>query len=298
MTHREPDSADKSWRHSAAMPGRQLSRASPAKPDAATLSRLYAEHAMSLAELARCFGVVPATIHNWLVAAGVPKRPGAATARGEVDTEEVRRLYVDEGQSAADIADRLGCSTSAVYHRLTGAGVPRRSRGSRRTAHPGDAVLRRLYSEQGLSLRQIAYRHDVSYQGVRGWLLAAGIERRPPRTPAPTFNPEEPAKLYGEGWTAPEIARRLGCSPATVYRRLQEAGVTRRPVKPSIGRDQLVAGLAAGLSAPDMAAAHSVSVSCVCRALAREGLATASQGERRRLARWYADRVEAVDPTP
>jgi hypothetical protein len=66
-------------------------------------------------------------------------------------------------------------------------------------------------------------------------------------------------------------------------------------VKPSIARDQLVIGLATGLSAPDMAAAHGVSVSCVCRALAREGLATTSQDEKQRLAGWYADRVEAVD---
>lgn len=250
---------------------------------------------MNLAELARRFGVVPTTIHNWLVAAGVPRRPGAASPRGELDTEEIRRLYVDESHSAADVAVRLGCSTSAVYYRLARAGVPRRSRGSRRPAVPSDGVLRLLYSEQGLSLRQIAHRHDVSHQAVRGWLLAASIERRPARTPAPTFNPEEPAKLYDEGWTAPEIARRLGCSPATVYRRLQEAGVARRPVKPSIAREQLVIGLATGLSAPELAAAHGVSVSCVCRALAREGLATTSQDEKQRLAGWYADRVEAAD---
>jgi hypothetical protein len=57
-------------------------------------------------------------------------------------------------------------------------------------------------------------------------------------------------------------------------------------VTPWIGRDQLEEGLAQGLSAPEMAAAHGVSVSCVCRALAREGLMTASQAVQQESARW------------
>ena len=87
----------------------------------------------------------------------------------------------------------------------------------------------------------------------------------------------EIADGYRGGRTINELARELGCSPATVYRRLEAAGVTRRPTPVAIEREALLEGLAAGLSAPAIATANGVSVTAVCRALAREDLLTASQ---------------------
>lgn len=49
--------------------------------------------------------------------------------RGNSNSEEVRRLYLEEGLTAEAIASRLGCGASTVYRRLARLGVPRRGRG-------------------------------------------------------------------------------------------------------------------------------------------------------------------------
>jgi hypothetical protein len=81
------------------------------------------------------------------------------------------------------------------------------------------------------------------------------------------------------------IADRVGCSPSTIYRRLEAAGVYRRPASPRVSRRDLIKALDRGQSAPDIADALGVSVSCECRALAREQLMTRGQAfkQRRRL---------------
>ena len=58
-------------------------RRSP-RPDAASLRRLYVEEGMTVAALAARLGVVTQTAHNWLVAAGVPRRVSPASARADL----------------------------------------------------------------------------------------------------------------------------------------------------------------------------------------------------------------------
>jgi AraC-like DNA-binding protein len=120
---------------------------------------------------------------------------------------------------------------------------------------------------------------------VHGWLIAAGVDRRPPGASAVGGDGEDPVALYRAGWSAPVIADRVGCSPSTIYRRLEAAGVYRRPASPRVSRRDLIKALDRGQSAPDIADALGVSVSCVCRALAREQLMTRGQAfkQRRRL---------------
>lgn len=73
---------------------------------------------MTIAALAARFGVAPQTVHNWLVAAGVPRRPSPATVRRDISDDEIVRLYVDGCLSAAEVAEQLGCSARLVYVRL------------------------------------------------------------------------------------------------------------------------------------------------------------------------------------
>jgi transposase len=262
---------------SVAVPG------SAGRPDVATLSRLYVDDELTIAALAALFGVAAQTVHNWLVAAGVPRRPSAAAPRSDISDEVLVRLYSRGGLSAAEISVRVGCSPSLVYSRLARLGVVRRSRAFRR-GRPADAELAHLYTERGLSLRQIGELYGVSARAVRGWLIAAGIDRRRPGAAPVDCTDRECVELYQAGWSAPDIAYRLGCSSATVYRCLDAAGVPRRRVTPRISRQELVAALDRGLSAPAIAAAVGVSVSCVCRALTREGLVTVSQAAKQRRA--------------
>jgi Homeodomain-like domain len=138
-------------------------------------------------------------VHNWLVAAGVPRRPNAVTPRRDVDDDEIRRLYCDEHPSGAEIGKLLGCSADLVYFRLARLGIERRSAVAQRRG-PSDAELAHLYTERGLSLRDIGEAHGVSTQTVRRWLIHAGIDRRR-SAPRPASAPQnECVELYQAGW--------------------------------------------------------------------------------------------------
>jgi hypothetical protein len=148
-----------------------------------------------------------------------------------------------------------------------------------------------MYRECWLSLRDLVGHDGVTTRAVRRWLVGSDIDRRPGGVDRVDCDGGELVALYAAGWSAPAIAdhvRRaglrvpganglMGCSPSTVYRRLDAAGIARRPARRALSREDLIAGLGRGWSAPEIAAAHAVSVSCVCRALARENLVTAAQ---------------------
>jgi transposase len=238
------------------------------------------DEGLTIAAIAARFGAAAQTVHNWLVAAGVPRRPSPTAIRDDIRDDEIVRLYTDAGRAAAAIAREIGCSVSSVYDRLARHGVARRSPSAGSRVRPPNSELAGLYRDGGLSLRALAGRYEVSAQAMHRWLVAAGINRRPSSPPA--GRGEDPIVLYRAGLSAPAIAEQLGCSPSTVYRRLDAVGVARRSVTPRIRRQQLIDALDAGMSAPAIAATYGVSVSCVCRALAREQLMTNRQAARQR----------------
>jgi transposase len=213
--------------------------------------------------MAKRWGVAAQTVHNWLVAAGVPRRPSPAAIRADVFDDQIIRLYT-WGHTATEIADRLGCSTSLVYFRLERPGHRPPPPCPRHGVRPADAELAHLYWDCGLSLRDLAGRYGVSRRAVHNWLIAAGIDRRPQRTAPAVCDGDDPVALYRAGWSAPAIAERAGCSPSTIDRRLYASGVSRRPVRPRVCRHDLIEALDQGLSASDTAAA----LGSACRACA------------------------------
>jgi transposase len=267
----------------------------PRPPEPATLHRLYTDEGLTVAAVAARVGVATGTAHKWLLAAGVAMRPPVTTPRVEVSDDNIRRLYTSAGHTAAEIAAHFGCPTTTVYSRLQRLGVPRRPAEPRQRKRPADNELRRLYDDEGLSLRQLAQRFSVTPQAVRNWLVAADIPRRPPA--AFEHEPDLPSliALYAEGWTGPELARHFGCSTITIYRRLDRAGVPRRKDRRAVGRPDLLAAVDAGLSATEMAARFHISVSAVCRSLAREGLETTRQTTRRQARERYTALLEVAE---
>jgi AraC-like DNA-binding protein len=217
-----------------------------------------------------------------------------ATPRTDITNDEIRRLYIDRRWTAAEIASHLDCETSTVYARLHRLSVARRPARPRHDIRPDTNDLRELYVANRLSLRQVAERFDVSAQAVHNWMTAAGIERRPPGTTAPAVAVDELAEHYLSGQSGPELAQHFGCSPTTIYRRLADAGIDRRAPTPAIDRATLVAALAEGRTAPDVAAQLDVSITAVCRALQREHLQTSTQAARQR----SADHLAALARSP
>jgi len=210
---------------------------SKVSPDVETLRRLYVDEGLSLAAMAGRLGVAAQTVHNWLVAGGVPRRPSPATFRSDIDDGEIIRLYIHEGHSAAEIAEQLGCSTGLVYARLARRGVDRRPQAPRRRPGPTGRELGHLYRDCGLTLRELAGHYGVTTRAVRGWLVAADIDRTPGGVDRVDCDGGELVALYGAGWSAPAIADHVGCSPSTVYRRLDAAGIARRPARPALSRE-------------------------------------------------------------
>ena len=139
------------------------------RPDVGTLRRLYVDEGLSLGAVAGRLGVTAQTVHNWLVAGGVPRRPSPARFRWDIDDGEIVRLYSQEGHTAAEIAEQLGCSASLVHGRLARRGVDRRPQAPRRRPGPPARELGHLYRDCGLSLREPAGHYGVATRAVRGW---------------------------------------------------------------------------------------------------------------------------------
>lgn len=154
-------------------------RSSPAE-----LRRLYEQQRLTPAEIGERLGVSGRTIRTWLQQAGIALRPGWERRRHHLppaDTE-LRRCYLDEGLTTAQLAARYGVSATTARRWLDKAGIPRRA-ASRSSRAPGAAELRRLYQEEGLSTTQIAQRYRVVQQTAHGWLRAAKIALRPAGQP-------------------------------------------------------------------------------------------------------------------
>jgi len=117
----------------------------------------------------------PRRVHNWLVAAGVPRRPNAVAPRGDVDDHEVSRLYCGEHCSGTEISN-LGCSAGLVYFRLARPGIERRFPVGQRRGR-SDAELAHCYTERGLSLRDIGEAHGGRCLGVNRSAGRKGVRR-------------------------------------------------------------------------------------------------------------------------
>jgi DNA-binding CsgD family transcriptional regulator/lambda repressor-like predicted transcriptional regulator len=153
----------------------------------------------------------------------MPARPVAAQS---APAAEVVRLY-GLGLTMAEIAGIFGVSAWTVASRLDGAGVARRRRASGSQARlPVDEAVRR-YRRQPHRLGELAAELNISA------LLITGRAQRPGRVKHGRRRADVPAgqvaDLYQAGWTVSQIAARYQVAASTVLRRLDEAGVARRP---------------------------------------------------------------------
>lgn len=264
------------------------------RPDSDRLRHLYLDDKRTVAEVAEVLGVARGTAHNWLRAAGIELRPSPSKRREDIADTELRDLYVAEQLSAPDIARLLDCGTSTVYHRLDRLGIPRRQDGHS-PVRPDRSELNQLYIEEGLSLRQIAARLDVTPPAVAGWLRHYGILARASRTPPVEVDRDAIVDGYRSGLSGLQLAAEHRCSTATIYRELENAAVPRRPLEPKLSRNDLITALDDGCAAGEIAERHDISISAVCRALRREGLMTRRQATRQRSRERYAILLEIAE---
>jgi DNA invertase Pin-like site-specific DNA recombinase len=92
--------------------------------------------------------------------------------------------------------------------------------------------LRRRY-EAGATLVELGRDYGISNTAILYRMRRAGIPRRTPWRPAqknlPKSEADELRRLYGAGATLVVLARYYGVSVSTIFRRMQRAGIARRP---------------------------------------------------------------------
>ena len=81
----------------------------------------------SLTSIAAGYGVGKQTVGRAIDSTPVQRRRGRS--RVEVDSEWLRRRYVDDRRTISEIASEVGVSRTLIGHRLLGLGIPTRPRG-------------------------------------------------------------------------------------------------------------------------------------------------------------------------
>jgi uncharacterized protein (DUF433 family) len=147
----------------------------------------------------------------------------------DVPAGEVARLY-GLGLTMAEIGGVYGVSAWTVAARLDQAGV------RRRRASTGQGVLpleRAVVSYRGQPgrLADLAAGLGVSGEVITGRAGRPPRGRRGQRRDRIDVPAAEVAGLYREGWTVPQIAAAYRVATSTVLRRLDAAGVARRPAR-------------------------------------------------------------------
>lgn len=92
-----------------------------------------------------------------------------------VRTEKIVSLYVEKGLSMTEIAKLLSISFFTVNSRLKKAGVPIRGQGRQFSSIDNEELLKDR--QQGMSLRQLAKKHGVSYQTVANRLESLNADK-------------------------------------------------------------------------------------------------------------------------
>ena len=151
----------------------------------------------------------------------------AASGRSVVaPAGEVVRLY-RLGLTMAEIAGIHRVSEWTIAARLDEARVRRRAPGSRTTLPLERAV--RAYRRQPHRLGELAARLGISAQLIVDRSLKPALRDRGQGLYRADVRAGDVARLYQAGWTVGQIARKYRAAAATILRRLDEAGVPRRP---------------------------------------------------------------------
>jgi len=134
----------------------------------------------------------------------------------------LRRLYVDEGRTEAEVAQLLGTSRSRVAEAMEQAGIERRT--TQRTCPVSAEDLRSAFGAPSSTIASLARRFRVSDATTTRWLADAGL-----LSPDPRVDHRRLEKLYVEkALTTREVAEKLHVTPERVRRELAIAGIPAR----------------------------------------------------------------------
>lgn len=196
--------------------------------DAGWIAEQYVDHRRSLNSISIELGISADVIKRVLDERNIARRSRSESLTRITDSDELRRLYVDERLTQTEIAQRLAMSSTGVANALHRHGIPIRRPGSELSI--GADELRR-HVVDGLTNEQIAERH-----GVATWAVTRRLRRNKIRRPHPTpyyTRPSPPVSelrsMYiDDGASLADIATHYGVPHPTVGRWLDNHGIERR----------------------------------------------------------------------
>jgi len=183
------------------------------------LQDLYWNQGLSTRMIAQKKRYGKETIRNLMEKYGIPRRRKQV---GPISKETLERLYFHEKLSINQIANKLKCSISTVFHWMAAYKLKRRDVSLATKLNPPtpsnklfipEEVLRELYYNRRLSLKQIADKLHCSLSTVFRYMERYNIPRRP-KSEAIRLNPpkiptETLRKLNKKLWSDPKYRKRM-----------------------------------------------------------------------------------------
>lgn len=168
----------------------------------------------------------------------------------EVELDEMRRLYTEEGLTLKEIGVRFGITRQAVHLRFVKAGITRRTHYSQKFINANQQRiasvaqflddhrddLLRMYNDEMFPLSEIARQIGVSHGAIRRYLIACGVEIR--STDSFRTFPVLGELKVGESVLLPRPARK--CSPHLTYYKMAKTYKIRVSVRTADERTFLV----------------------------------------------------------
>lgn len=153
--------------------------------------------------------------------------------RADIPCDELRKKYLDEGKSEADIAKEYGCGKSSIWRRRAECGIPTRRGYSavqiKRRVSIDRTTLEQLYVTEGKSVKEIGAIVDHDPRTVLRRLRDHGIPLRERRTHRDRISPETLRRMYvTDRRSIASISREFECGEQAISGLLDEYGIEKR----------------------------------------------------------------------
>jgi transposase len=180
-----------------------------------TLVELYWGQNLSIPEVATRLDcsedVVRSRMQEYDISRRTPSESALLNRGIDLPEDLAREWYTGQQLSTAAIAERLGCSETAVRNKLAQYGIERREPWIHNAVKLSEDELRHLYEEEGSTLEAIAEAYDCSAATVSRKMSKFGITARPPwreRYPRHNFSGDPLEKAYLVGFRLGDLTVR------------------------------------------------------------------------------------------
>jgi excisionase family DNA binding protein len=179
------------------------------KPEKA--ARLYLDEKLTVAEVASELGVSRPTAYKWLRDSGVKIEKRKMRPSTRYSREELEDLYVEQGLSLREIAERFGVTTPSVHSALAKYEIPHRGLGAPSKAFSvkdlelGETII--VPFDISRKWPASAYYEEARKVGVRITVRLDRAKGEMRITRLPEISREAVMELWEQGMNKTEIAR-------------------------------------------------------------------------------------------